>query len=418
MRAVTRRVASQVLGSRLRALGGLPTRLPRQPDVPFVHAAGPDPDRVLVVGCGPTLGRAVGEGELALPTQLTRLLSSATGRGSFVEADAATAVPLAEVVAVLGARDLSAHDAVVVVLGQDDAAAVSADRTWTALVHELVATVQRVGSASTELVVVGLQPSSLVPALRVAPGSIADRWVEELGELTLEALLEADGERDLVAFVPAPSTPTLDDDDATLLHRRVAERIVRVLAPRLTRHAEEADRGLAPSRAARLAPQSIARLLADPTAQRLRGADAGPRFDAIVAHARTLFGTESAAFSVLDDEVQHNAARAGTDERGRPIEASLCSTTITASRPYVVSASSDGSDVLVPESDLRFYAGYPVESPDGVRIGALCVFDSHPRDPSSVDVDLLRDLALAIQREVWGTPAGGSAQDVGQDPAA
>ena len=407
MRAVTRRVASQVLASRLRALGPLASRLPRQPDVPFVHAAGADPDRVLLVGSGPTLGRAVAEGELALPTQLTRLLASATGRGNLVESDAASAVPLAGIVADLAARDLSAHDAVVVVLGHDDAASVTTDRAWTALVEELVTTVARVGSTSTELVVVGLQLPSLVPALRVAPGSIADRWVEELGELTASALVEADRDRDLVAVVVPPSTPTLDDDDATLLHRRIAERLVRVLAPRLTRHAEEADRGLAPSRSARLAPQSISRLLLDPTAQRLRGAEAGPRFDAIVAHARTLFGTESAAFSVLDDEVHHNAARSGPVAESFGIESSLCRTTIAGSRPHVVSASSTG-DALVPDSDLRFYAGYPVESPDGVRIGALCVLDSRPRDPASVDVDLLRDLALAIQREVWGEAERGS----------
>ena len=104
---------------------------------------------------------------------------------------------------------------------------------------------------------------------------------------------------------------------------------------------------------------------------------------------------------MLDDEVHHNAARSGPVAASFGIGSSLCRTTIEGSRPHVVSASSAG-DALVPGSDLRFYAGYPVESPDGVRIGALCVLDSRPRDPASVDVDLLRDLALAIQREVWG----------------
>jgi hypothetical protein len=52
---------------------------------------------------------------------------------------------------------------------------------------------------------------------------------------------------------------------------------------------------------------------------------------------------------------------------------------------------------------LRFYAGYPVEAPDGTRIGALCVFGRSPRDPaeSESELDVLRELALLAQRELW-----------------
>jgi len=400
VRAVTKRVASQVLASRLRGLGDRAVRLAAPAGAPLAHAAGPDPDRVLVVGCGPTTAGPAPTVDEALPGRLARRLVTATGRGTLVEAPAAGHAPLRDVVAHLAARDLSAHDGVVVVLGLDDAAAVWTDTAWTALLGDLVDTVERVGSASTELVVVGLPRPSAVPGLDLPAGGIADRWVDEVGDLTRDALAD----RELAVVVPAPVPPSgVDpDSDADDAHRLLAEAVVRGLARRLTRHAEEADRGLAPSRAARLAPQPVERLLADPTGARLRDGERPPRLDAIVAHARALFGTQGASFTVLDDRVQWNVGRDGHDEESRPIERSLCRTTITASRPYVASSGEDG-EPLLPDSDLHFYAGYPVESPDGTRIGALCVFDSHPRPTDTVDLDLLRDLALAIQREVWAT---------------
>ena len=53
------------------------------------------------------------------------------------------------------------------------------------------------------------------------------------------------------------------------------------------------------------------------------------------------------------------------------------------------------------EPHFRFYAGFPVESPSGERIGALCVFDLEPRPASDVDLVLLRELAIMVQSELW-----------------
>ncbi len=44
----------------------------------------------------------------------------------------------------------------------------------------------------------------------------------------------------------------------------------------------------------------------------------------------------------------------------------------------------------------------PVESPDGHRIGALCVIDREPRTFSDTDAALLRQLALRVQSVLWG----------------
>jgi GAF domain-containing protein len=52
------------------------------------------------------------------------------------------------------------------------------------------------------------------------------------------------------------------------------------------------------------------------------------------------------------------------------------------------------------EVGVRFYAGYPVESPSGEQIGALCIFDPKPRERADFDETMLRQLALLIEAEL------------------
>jgi len=52
------------------------------------------------------------------------------------------------------------------------------------------------------------------------------------------------------------------------------------------------------------------------------------------------------------------------------------------------------------EPFVRFYAGYPIESPFGERIGVICVLDHESRTWSAKDTALLRDLALMVQKEL------------------
>jgi hypothetical protein len=50
---------------------------------------------------------------------------------------------------------------------------------------------------------------------------------------------------------------------------------------------------------------------------------------------------------------------------------------------------------------VRFYAGYPIESPDGQRVGLLCIMDSQPRQFTTTDAAILRSRALQVQQSVW-----------------
>lgn len=201
-------------------------------------------------------------------------------------------------------------------------------------------------------------------------------------------------------FVPLPAPPHAE----SARHRGPADylfwarRIADVLVPALVE-----PRGSTPpsSRTAAERVEAIERLrLAE------RGRDA--RLDGLVGTAQRTLGTEIAMFTILDAEKEWAIAAVGTATREFPLEESACQYTIASADGLVVAdAELDerfaSSPVVTGPAHLRYYAGYPVEAPDGTRIGALCVFGRKPRDAETgeLDLDVLRELALLAQRELW-----------------
>jgi GAF domain-containing protein len=133
------------------------------------------------------------------------------------------------------------------------------------------------------------------------------------------------------------------------------------------------------------------------------------RFDRIVALAQRLFGTRSAAFTVTDHDRQWNKASIGPAPKNVLRSSSFSAVTVQGPGPMVVADSlADGrfrdNPLVLGEPHIRFYAGFPVESSSGERIGALCVFDPEPRPANEVDTVLLREIALMIQLELRRPP--------------
>jgi hypothetical protein len=55
---------------------------------------------------------------------------------------------------------------------------------------------------------------------------------------------------------------------------------------------------------------------------------------------------------------------------------------------------------VVTDTGVRFYAGAPLRTHEGYRIGTLCVFDMRPRQWSDRDSDLLAQLAALVMAEL------------------
>lgn len=381
---------------------GMPSGVPRPYDAPQAHAHGDNPDRILVFGNGVAAGWGVASHELALPGQLARTLSRRTGRGADVDVLADTAWDIETAADVLAGRDLRGYDAVVVVMGASDAYRFLPAERWAAGLVRLLETLERETSSATGITMMGIQPISTIPTFHSKPGGMGDRWARRLNRLSF-AICEG---RSRAHFIEAPesvgplrgqTSPTLDDQRYRSPERFRQWAVVQAafIAPFLDAQSAS-DR---PARVARNQPQSSARRRAALWEMRLLDTPDEKRFDDIVRHAQSMFGTHGAAFTVIDENRQWNKSVAGFDDRELPLEQSFCTVTIRSADALVIEDS--WKDDRAPEgSPMRFYAGYPVEASNGTRIGALCVFDEDPRSAASVDVSLLRDLAHAIQREL------------------
>ncbi|HEY6816488.1 MAG TPA: PAS domain-containing protein [Croceibacterium sp.] len=110
-----------------------------------------------------------------------------------------------------------------------------------------------------------------------------------------------------------------------------------------------------------------------------------PELTAIAGFAARLCGTPAAIVNLVESERQRFLGRAGLTLLGAEAgPASCCVHTMHGGAPMEVADASldarfaDNPFVTGPPF-LRFYAGYPLISPEGVPLGALCVIDPEPR---------------------------------------
>ncbi len=143
------------------------------------------------------------------------------------------------------------------------------------------------------------------------------------------------------------------------------------------------------------------------------------RFDRITRLAQQLFGVETAAISLIDHERQWFKSKIGTELVQGARSDAFCD--ITIRKPDIFDVPDAKQDprfadnpLVTGDPNIRFYAGYPLTTPTGERIGALCVFDPHPRSFSSSEKELLKDLALWVQKEMMIEAELGRAAEVQQ----
>lgn len=127
-------------------------------------------------------------------------------------------------------------------------------------------------------------------------------------------------------------------------------------------------------------------------------------FDRITRIACASLAAPIALVSFLDDGRQWFKARCGLEGREISRDISFCAYAILGDEPFVVAdASADprfATNPLVSGTPgIRFYAGMPICA-NGRRIGTLCVIDTVPRVPTFQELDLLCQLARAVEELV------------------
>jgi hypothetical protein len=372
----------------------------RPRDVPFGAGAGVDPDRVLVVGAGPAVGWGTSSHELALPGRLARRLARRTGRGSHV---AALSEPTHRLPSIRSALDdvfLENWDVVVVTLGAAEAVTLRSPRACARDLDALMGSLlPRLRPCARVVVVSAPLPDALgVFGLHASPA--ADRHAQLLRDVADQVCTD----HARVTHLALPALPRGDEaeeapggveDPTGRLYEQWAEALSEHVAPLL--HAQRA-RIDSPQRA-RSRPQPERTRLEAIAASGLVQPEPEAAFRDITDRARAAFSTDGAAFDLVLDDHQWAVVSTLGSSRALPLSESFCATTIRSDEPFVVAdAWQEGLDV--PRNDIRFYAGWPVHTPDGTRIGAICVFDPSPRDVSGLPVETLREFALDIEREL------------------
>jgi hypothetical protein len=387
--------------------------------VPFGAGAGVDPDRVLVVGAGPAVGWGVSSHALALPGRVSRRLARRTGRGSHVAALAEPTHRLPAIRAALDTVFLENWDVVVVTLGAADAVTLRSPRAWARELDALVVSLLARLRPCARVVVVsaplpdalstfGLHSSGAAERHARVLSGVADEVCADHARVThlalpvLSALQHPPGSQPLAGSSTLPQGSRAEeahdsvDDPTGRLYEQWAEALSEHVAPLL--HAQRA-RTDSPQRA-RSRPQPERARLDAITASGLVQAEPTAALHDITDRAREAFSTDGAAFDLILDDHQWAVVSTLGSARAIPLSESFCVTTIRSEEPFVVAdAWQEGLDL--PRNDIRFYAGWPVHTADGTRIGALCVFDPRPRDVSGVEVERLRGFALDIERELF-----------------
>jgi GAF domain-containing protein len=377
--------------------------VPRPSDDPRTHASGIDIDRVLVFGGGAAVGWGVSSHDLALPGTLARALSVLTGRGTDVDVLADPDFMASNAVRNLASVDLLRYDAIVLTLGLRELAQFVQIRNWRRDFDRVLDYLAEVTSA--QIYVLGVRPLTRITAYDALVAPFASRHRSELNQ-AIAQLSARDKRATFIAFDP-PQSKERNRYRTTGDYRSIAQLLAARIAPGLNwshSHSRQErnwnEHSTVDERARQRAVDKLDILDASPD----------ERLDHIVAFAQQAFQTKFAALTVIDRDRQWQKSVVGVERTEQPRESSICAITIQQSDALVVRDVSEDDRFATEHGEggesVRFYAGFPVEAPAGERIGALCVFDTAPRNPATVDRALLRDLALMVQREVWRSAAG------------
>ena len=149
--------------------------------------------------------------------------------------------------------------------------------------------------------------------------------------------------------------------------------------------------------------------LADPERFRLEALEAlmildttpEERFDRVVRFAAAQLETPIALVSFIDAHRQWFKAKVGLTIDETPRDLAFCAHAIQSDEIFVVEDALNDprfadNALVTGDPHIRFYAGAPISTRSGARLGTLCVIDRRPRTPSKADLALLDSLRISL----------------------
>lgn len=370
--------------------------IPRPSNSDGVHTPGTNPARILLVGSGASIGFGVLSHDLALAGHLGRQLSTLTNRAMDVDVAVDREMTAATALGVLKARPVGGYEAIVVSVGLIEALMFTRVKTW---IDDLTGVIEYLltnGAPNRQIFVVAVPP---LPALMRYPTAIrilAGRHARALNDAS-RALSEQFAR---VTYLPfeAKAEEVSDRFRSSTTYSNWAALLAEPIAPLLRARITNDE-----PRAAEPADEEARQSSLD--ALMILDTQPEERFDRITRTARDLLGTTSAAITFSDAERHWSKSRIGMEQQEMPWFRAFCDITIQRPEYFAIEDATHDprfadNPMVVTQPFLRFYAGYPIEAPGGVRVGTLSVFDREPRVFSDADAALLRGLALMVQNEL------------------
>jgi class 3 adenylate cyclase len=125
-------------------------------------------------------------------------------------------------------------------------------------------------------------------------------------------------------------------------------------------------------------------------------------FEDLVALAAHICGTPIALISMVDTHRQWFKSKIGTTETETPRDLAFCSHAILQPQDMLVIPNALEDDrfadnpFVTGETNLRFYAGTPLVTPDGFPVGTLCTMDQMPRYLTPEQLQALQRLGRQV----------------------
>lgn len=129
------------------------------------------------------------------------------------------------------------------------------------------------------------------------------------------------------------------------------------------------------------------------------------RFDRITRLAQKYFNVPITMVSLVDKERQWFKSKIGFDIDETPRDISFCGHAILNKDIFFIpdahaDARFSDNPLVVGPPNISFYAGLPLAGIDGSKIGTLCIVDTTPRELTSEDISVMRDLADCVESEI------------------
>lgn len=128
-------------------------------------------------------------------------------------------------------------------------------------------------------------------------------------------------------------------------------------------------------------------------------------FDDVVRLASHICDTSVSLITLVDANRQWFKAKIGVEANETPREIAFCAHTIHSDEALVVNdASQDdrfsGNPLVMSDPNIRFYAGIPLITPSGHRLGTLCVIDEKPKQITNDQLFALKVLSRQVVKQL------------------